>query len=86
MDYISNEAINNGVVPKPKPNTTMQHLLKNFLIRKNYHLQNTLNNKAETEHKTFKLHKCQMRTCLPVGRNGVGLSQTRCRCHQIHFK
>ena len=51
----------NGVVPKPKPRTTMLHLLNNFLIRTNFHLQTTLNNKAETELQTFKLHKCQMR-------------------------
>jgi hypothetical protein len=54
----------NGVVPKPKPNTTMPNLLNNFLFRINFHLQTKLNNKAETEQQTFKLHKNQMRKML----------------------
>ena len=48
-------------MPKPKPSTTMPHLLNNFLIRTNYHLQTTPNNKAKTELQTFKLHKSLMR-------------------------
>ena len=51
----------NGIVPKPKPRATMLHLLNKFLIRTNFHLQTTLNKKAETKLQTFKLHKCQMR-------------------------
>lgn len=51
----------NGIVPKPKPKAIMPLLLNNFLIRTNIHLQTTLNNKAETELQTFKLHKCHMR-------------------------
>jgi len=44
----------NGIVPKPKPNTTKPVLLNNFLFRTNFHLQTTLNNKAATEEQTFK--------------------------------
>jgi len=53
----------NDVVHKPKPRTTMPYLLNKFLSRTNFHLQTMINNKAETEHKTFKLHKCLMRKC-----------------------
>jgi len=48
-------------VPKPKPRTTMPHLLNKFLIKKYFHLQTTPNNKAETELQTFKMHKSRMR-------------------------
>lgn len=41
----------------------MLHLLINFLIRTNLHLQITPNNKVETELQTFKLHKSRVRKC-----------------------
>ncbi len=51
----------NGVVPKPKPNTTMPLLLNNIIIKANFHLQTTHYNMAETELQTFKLPNSQMR-------------------------
>jgi len=53
----------NGVVPKPI--TTMQHLLNNFLIITTVHLQATQNNKPKTELQTINIHKCQMRNRRP---------------------
>lgn len=49
----------NDVVPKPR--TPIQHLINNFLIRTNIHLQTTLNNKANTGLQTFRIHKYQKR-------------------------
>jgi len=41
--------LSNGVVAKAQPQSTMPNLLIIFIIRTNFHLQTTLNNKTETE-------------------------------------
>ena len=51
MMFLLYLSASNGVAPKP--NTTLLHLLNNFLFRTNFRLQTTINNKVETELQTF---------------------------------